>query len=178
MQALGGFAPSLTVVSGGAGVPARGDASPPPPGPILEDPGSCLLKASGSLAPLSRGESLDRFSQQHLEVTPLHPPVQMAAPRRTAGAVLLLLRISLVAAYPSGRVTESCGDMVPRHGHTPRPDPVHNVTVARTTFTPGDRIEGTARGGSLFTCRGSSCHCAPRGCCCGRPRPREVPSPV
>uniref|UniRef100_G1QCR3 Ferric-chelate reductase 1 n=1 Tax=Myotis lucifugus TaxID=59463 RepID=G1QCR3_MYOLU len=51
-----------------------------------------------------------------------------------------------VAGYPSGRVTESCGDMVPRHGHAPLPDPVHSVTVARTTFTPGDQIEVAVSG--------------------------------
>lgn len=82
----------------------------------------------------------------------------MAAPGRTAGALLLLLRLILVAGYPSGRVTESCGDMVPRHGHAPRPDPVHRVAVARTTFMPGDQIEGT-RAGSPFTGRGSSSRC-------------------
>uniref|UniRef100_G1Q9E3 Ferric-chelate reductase 1 n=1 Tax=Myotis lucifugus TaxID=59463 RepID=G1Q9E3_MYOLU len=69
--------------------------------------------------------------------------VQMAVPGTHRGALLLLLRLGLVAGYPSGRVTESCGDMVPRHGHAPLPDPVHSVTVARTTFTPGDQIEGT-----------------------------------
>ncbi|XP_070252483.1 ferric-chelate reductase 1 [Myotis yumanensis] len=70
----------------------------------------------------------------------------MAVPGHIAGALLLLLRLGLVAGYPSGLVTESCGDMVPRHGHAPLPNPVHSVTVARTTFTPGDRIEVAVSG--------------------------------
>ncbi|CAK6439144.1 unnamed protein product [Pipistrellus nathusii] len=69
----------------------------------------------------------------------------MAAPGRPA-ALLLLLRLGLAAAFPNGRVTESCGDMVPRHGHPPSPDPKHSVAVARTTFSPGDQIEVAVSG--------------------------------
>lgn len=102
----------------------------------------------------------------------------MAAPGRAARAFLLLLRLGLVASYPHGQVAESCGDMVPRHGHAPLPDPVHRLAVAQTTFTPGDQIEGTActAGGSL--CSQAEVHpaAAPRvATAIGAPVPRRSP---
>ncbi|XP_036907244.1 ferric-chelate reductase 1 [Sturnira hondurensis] len=70
----------------------------------------------------------------------------MAAPGLAVGAAVLLLRVAVVAPYPGGKVTESCHDMVPRHGHSPHPDPVHSVSVSQTTFAPGDRLEVTLSG--------------------------------
>ncbi|XP_066102891.1 ferric-chelate reductase 1 [Saccopteryx bilineata] len=70
----------------------------------------------------------------------------MAVPAFTAGASLLLLHVGLVANYPSGKVAESCQDMVPNHGHTSLLDPVHNISVSQTTFTSGDQIKVTLSG--------------------------------
>ncbi|XP_054421018.1 ferric-chelate reductase 1 [Pteronotus mesoamericanus] len=70
----------------------------------------------------------------------------MAGPGLMARAALLLLHVSLVANYPGGKVTESCHDMIPRHGHTPHPDPVHSLAVSQATFTPGDHVKVTLSG--------------------------------
>lgn len=74
----------------------------------------------------------------------------MAVPGLAVGAAVLLLHVAAVAPYPGGKVTESCHDMVPHHGHTPHPEPVHSVSVSQATFAPGDHLEGT---------------CWARGCC-------------
>ncbi|KAM5294727.1 ferric-chelate reductase 1 isoform 2-T3 [Glossophaga mutica] len=62
------------------------------------------------------------------------------------GAAVLLLQVAVVAPYPEGQVTESCHDMVPRHSHTPHPNPVHSVAVSQARFAPGDRLEVTLSG--------------------------------
>lgn len=67
----------------------------------------------------------------------------MAVPGFTFGAFILVLHVSSVANYPSGKVGKSCHGMVPEHSHTARSDPVHNVSVSQMTFRPGDQIEGT-----------------------------------
>lgn len=67
----------------------------------------------------------------------------MAVPGFTFGALILVLHVSSVANYPSGKVGKSCHGMVPEHSHTARSDPVHNVSVSQMTFRPGDQIEGT-----------------------------------
>lgn len=64
----------------------------------------------------------------------------------TLGTFILVLHITSVANYPSGKVGGSCHGMVPEHGHTAHPDPVHNVSVSQMTFRPGDQIEGTGLG--------------------------------
>lgn len=70
----------------------------------------------------------------------------MAAPGFTPGAFIFLLYISSVANYPSGKVTQSCHGMIPKHGHSPQAEPVHRITVSQLTFRPGDRIEVTLSG--------------------------------
>ncbi|KAF3819596.1 hypothetical protein GH733_015105 [Mirounga leonina] len=64
----------------------------------------------------------------------------------TLGAFILVLHISSVANYPSGKVGTSCRGMVPEHGHTAHPDPIHNISVSQMTFRPGDQIEVTLSG--------------------------------
>ncbi|XP_049472705.1 ferric-chelate reductase 1 [Panthera uncia] len=70
----------------------------------------------------------------------------MAVPGFTFGAFILVLHVSSVANYPSGKVGKSCHGMVPEHSHTARSDPVHNVSVSQMTFRPGDQIEVTLSG--------------------------------
>ncbi|XP_019484889.1 PREDICTED: ferric-chelate reductase 1 [Hipposideros armiger] len=70
----------------------------------------------------------------------------MAAPGFTVGAFILLLHINSVANYPNGKVPNSCGGMVPNHGHTPCTDPKHNVSVSQMTFTSGDQVKVTLSG--------------------------------
>uniref|UniRef100_A0A671F1C6 Ferric-chelate reductase 1 n=1 Tax=Rhinolophus ferrumequinum TaxID=59479 RepID=A0A671F1C6_RHIFE len=70
----------------------------------------------------------------------------MAVPGFTVGAFILLLHLSSVANYPNGKVTKSCHGMVPEHGHTPRTDPIHNISVSQMTFTSGDQIKVTLSG--------------------------------
>ncbi|KAK5877934.1 hypothetical protein CesoFtcFv8_025393 [Champsocephalus esox] len=49
-----------------------------------------------------------------------------------------------VSGFSNGKVTVSCGDMIPRHGDVPRPDPPpFNITVDTASFTPGDNITVT-----------------------------------
>lgn len=62
------------------------------------------------------------------------------------GAFILLSHISSVANYPDGRVTASCHEMIPEHGHIPRSDPIHNISVSQMTFTSGDQIKVTLSG--------------------------------
>lgn len=64
----------------------------------------------------------------------------------TLGACILLLHISFVTCYPDGEVTGSCHGMVPTHGHSPLPDPIHKISVNQVTFRPGDQIEVTLSG--------------------------------
>ena len=66
----------------------------------------------------------------------------MTTPGFTVSAFILLLHVSFVANYPSGKVTKSCGGMIPEHGHTPQSHPAHNISVSQKTFRPGDRIKG------------------------------------
>ncbi|XP_027958006.1 ferric-chelate reductase 1 isoform X2 [Eumetopias jubatus] len=70
----------------------------------------------------------------------------MAVLGLTLGTFILVLHISSVANYPSGKVGMSCHGMVPAHGHTAHPDPVHNISVSQMTFRPGDQIEVTLSG--------------------------------
>ncbi|XP_019693046.2 ferric-chelate reductase 1 [Felis catus] len=70
----------------------------------------------------------------------------MAVPGFTFGAFILVLHVSSVTNYPSGKVGKSCHGMVPEHSHTARSDPVHNVSVSQMTFRPGDQIEVTLSG--------------------------------
>ncbi|XP_060058119.1 ferric-chelate reductase 1 isoform X2 [Erinaceus europaeus] len=70
----------------------------------------------------------------------------MAVPGFILGAFIFLLHISSVANYPDGGVTQSCHEMIPAHGHSPRSDPVHNISVSQMTFRPGDQIKVTLSG--------------------------------
>nr|XP_012604083.1 ferric-chelate reductase 1 [Microcebus murinus]XP_012604084.1 ferric-chelate reductase 1 [Microcebus murinus]XP_012604085.1 ferric-chelate reductase 1 [Microcebus murinus]XP_012604086.1 ferric-chelate reductase 1 [Microcebus murinus] len=70
----------------------------------------------------------------------------MAVPGFILGAFIILLRVSSVANYPNGRVTQSCRGMIPEHGHSPQSVPVHNISVSQNTFRPGDQIEVTLSG--------------------------------
>ncbi|XP_028358992.1 ferric-chelate reductase 1 [Phyllostomus discolor] len=70
----------------------------------------------------------------------------MAVPGLAVGTAALLLLVAVVAPYPNGKVTESCHNMVPRHDHTPHPDPVHSVAVSQATFSPGDHLKVTLSG--------------------------------
>ncbi|XP_069823842.1 putative ferric-chelate reductase 1 isoform X2 [Dendropsophus ebraccatus] len=58
----------------------------------------------------------------------------------------LALLQSPVSGYPDGRVTAACDSMIPQHGHHPQPRAVHNITVDRSVFSPGDRIKVTLSG--------------------------------
>ncbi|KAL4635932.1 putative ferric-chelate reductase 1 [Arapaima gigas] len=68
-------------------------------------------------------------------------------PQLTMPFFLVLLGACLVpaAAYPSGQVTVSCKDMLPRHGsHAPNPAPSpYELTAEKTIFHPGDQIKVT-----------------------------------
>ncbi|KFO26878.1 ferric-chelate reductase 1 [Fukomys damarensis] len=70
----------------------------------------------------------------------------MAVPGFTLGAFVFLLHVSSVASYPNGKVTQSCHRMIPKHGHSPRPEPTHHMALSQTTFRPGDQIEVTLSG--------------------------------
>ncbi|KAM4871624.1 ferric-chelate reductase 1 [Thomomys bottae] len=70
----------------------------------------------------------------------------MVSPGCALGAFVLLLFIGSVASYPNGKVTQSCDGMIPQHGHSPQPSPIHHLTVSDRTFTPGDQIEVTLSG--------------------------------
>ncbi|XP_063063181.1 putative ferric-chelate reductase 1 isoform X2 [Engraulis encrasicolus] len=46
--------------------------------------------------------------------------------------------------YPSGKVTESCGDMMPVHGHDPSPQiSPYNITLDKYQYHVGDQIRVT-----------------------------------
>ncbi|KAI4591357.1 hypothetical protein MJG53_020366 [Ovis ammon polii x Ovis aries] len=70
----------------------------------------------------------------------------MTAPGFTVSAFILLLHVSFVVNYPSGKVTKSCRGMIPEHGHTPQYHPVHRISVSQVTFRPGDQIKVTLSG--------------------------------
>ncbi|XP_058483953.1 putative ferric-chelate reductase 1 [Solea solea] len=54
---------------------------------------------------------------------------------------LLMRSVAPVTGFSNGKVSVACGDMVPQHGHQPRPDPPpYNITVDKSTFSPGDNI--------------------------------------
>ncbi|XP_051021792.1 ferric-chelate reductase 1 [Acomys russatus] len=70
----------------------------------------------------------------------------MAAPGFTLSALVCALLACSVTGYPNGRVPMSCDGMVPQHGHSPQPEPVHQVTVSQTKFKPGDQVQVTLSG--------------------------------
>ncbi|XP_005357248.1 ferric-chelate reductase 1 [Microtus ochrogaster] len=70
----------------------------------------------------------------------------MAAPEFTVSALVSVLLICSVASYPNGKVAMSCGGMAPQHGHSPQPEPVHQITLSQTKFKPGDQIQVTLSG--------------------------------
>ncbi|KAH0516012.1 Ferric-chelate reductase 1 [Microtus ochrogaster] len=70
----------------------------------------------------------------------------MAAPEFTISALVSALLICSVASYPNGKVAMSCGGMAPQHGHSPQPEPVHQITLSQTKFKPGDQIQVTLSG--------------------------------
>lgn len=74
----------------------------------------------------------------------------MAVSGFTLGTCILLLHISYVANYPNGKVTQSCHGMIPEHGHSPQSVPVHDISVSQMTFRPGDQIEGTGLGLTVY----------------------------
>ncbi|KAG9483112.1 hypothetical protein GDO78_009190 [Eleutherodactylus coqui] len=55
---------------------------------------------------------------------------------------LLACSSSPVAGYPNGKVTSACSSMEPEHEHYPKSRVIHNITVDKTVFGPGDRIKG------------------------------------
>ncbi|XP_066453488.1 putative ferric-chelate reductase 1 [Eleutherodactylus coqui] len=63
---------------------------------------------------------------------------------------LLACSSSPVAGYPNGKVTSACSSMEPEHEHYPKSRVIHNITVDKTVFGPGDRIKVTLSG-SRFT---------------------------
>ncbi|XP_075396385.1 ferric-chelate reductase 1 [Tenrec ecaudatus] len=70
----------------------------------------------------------------------------MADPAFTLAVLILLVLVSSVANYPSGKVTKSCQGMVPEHGHSPQSKAVHHISVNQKTFTPGEQIKVTLSG--------------------------------
>ncbi|XP_059182905.1 putative ferric-chelate reductase 1 [Centropristis striata] len=52
--------------------------------------------------------------------------------------------VDLVLGFSNGKVSIACGDMVPQHGHQPRPEPPpYSITVDTPTFSPHDNITVT-----------------------------------
>ncbi|XP_038167203.1 ferric-chelate reductase 1 isoform X3 [Arvicola amphibius] len=70
----------------------------------------------------------------------------MAAAEFAVSALVSALLICSVASYPNGKVAMSCGGMAPQHGHSPQPEPVHQITLSQTKFKPGDQIQVTLSG--------------------------------
>ncbi|AWP20996.1 putative ferric-chelate reductase 1 [Scophthalmus maximus] len=65
--------------------------------------------------------------------------------------VALTGRVDPVDGYSNGKVAVACGDMVPRHGYDPSPDPPpYSISVDRSTFSPGDKITVSLRGATSF----------------------------
>ncbi|XP_018428140.1 PREDICTED: ferric-chelate reductase 1 [Nanorana parkeri] len=65
-------------------------------------------------------------------------------------AVLVLWLLTYTPApvkgYPNGKVAKACDSMMPRHDHVPQEGVVHDITVDKTTFKPGDHIKVTLSG--------------------------------
>ncbi|XP_075689277.1 putative ferric-chelate reductase 1 [Rhinoderma darwinii] len=59
---------------------------------------------------------------------------------------LLACFISPVTGYPGGDVTVACSSMRPQHKHNPQSQVIHNITVDKTMFNPGDQIKVTLSG--------------------------------
>ncbi|KAM6953755.1 putative ferric-chelate reductase 1 [Aplochiton taeniatus] len=60
--------------------------------------------------------------------------------------IALALCARTVAGFSNGKVRQACNDMIPQHGHESSTDPPpYNISVDRTTFSPGDRITVTLR---------------------------------
>ncbi|KAM3914375.1 putative ferric-chelate reductase 1 isoform 2-T3 [Leptodactylus fuscus] len=59
---------------------------------------------------------------------------------------LLACTYSPVTSYPDGKVTVACKDMRPQHSHSPQTEIIHNITVDKTVFNPGDQIKVTLSG--------------------------------
>lgn len=56
------------------------------------------------------------------------------------------LHVVSVFNYPNGKVMQSCGGMIPAHGHSPQSGAAHDISVSQMTFRPGDQIEVTLSG--------------------------------
>ncbi|KAA0704678.1 putative ferric-chelate reductase 1 [Triplophysa tibetana] len=68
-----------------------------------------------------------------------------------AGIVLVLTAVCIktVVGYPDGKVTKSCKDMLPHHGHDPSTsDPPYIITADKSRFSTGDEIRVTLRADS------------------------------
>ncbi|KAM9324758.1 putative ferric-chelate reductase 1 [Gastrophryne carolinensis] len=66
-----------------------------------------------------------------------------------AGALVLWLLAYCSApanGYPNGKVTAACNSMIPQHKKAPQTEIIHNITVDKTAFKPGDRIKVTLSG--------------------------------
>lgn len=68
--------------------------------------------------------------------------IQMELPSLASGFWMLICFYVSVNGYPNGRVREACMSMIPCHGSSPQPSPVHIIAVNWTEFKPGDTIEG------------------------------------
>lgn len=53
------------------------------------------------------------------------------------------LHVVSVFNYPNGKVMQSCGGMIPAHGHSSQSGAAHDISVSQMTFRSGDQIEGT-----------------------------------
>ncbi|CDQ70995.1 unnamed protein product [Oncorhynchus mykiss] len=60
--------------------------------------------------------------------------------------VVAVCLIKTASGFANGKVSLSCGDMTPRHGHDSSSKPApYNITLDKHTFSPGDRITVTLR---------------------------------
>uniref|UniRef100_A0A674B7G2 Ferric chelate reductase 1 n=1 Tax=Salmo trutta TaxID=8032 RepID=A0A674B7G2_SALTR len=73
---------------------------------------------------------------------------------RRLWTILLLVQtlcLTSVDAYPDGKVTESCGSMMPIHGHAPNTShSPYTLAVNVTKFSSGDYIQVTLSGTTYF----------------------------
>lgn len=68
---------------------------------------------------------------------------QMPGPHLLLVVVAVCL-IKTASGFANGKVSLSCGDMTPRHGHDSSSKPApYNITLDKHTFSPGDRITGS-----------------------------------